>query len=545
MAGLQGEVDEMYKRLIINDFRLFHGGQLVLGKYVTVLAGRNATGKSTLLGMLGNSGELKKKDGSTYLKGAFRADFSELFKASEEFDPVGGDRFTVEAVTDIGDDSRKFRIAWQSDARGGTRTRFRLIPKGRTSDGKITEAKMRHPVLYLGLSRLFPIGEAQDDSIKPKKTRFFSDEDKEWFLSEYTKIMSIQEAVDGVSDYSLSGVGKHGIGIDTESFDYRANSSGMDNLGQILMAVLSFRALRERQGAGWYGGLLLIDEVDATLHPAAQARLLDLLVSEGRDYGLQTVFTTHSLSLLEAVAAKAEHNQPCEGPENNIELYYLTNANRRLDMLRNPSFMQVKADLHVRSFRGLRSRVGVFTEDEEAKWFLGGLLSDDDIRHDVDLIDSSCSCDQLIHLYKCDFSYLRDRIVAFDGDVEDKRIEGIPERLRKAGGNIVRLPGGKRPESVIYDFLIGCDSDHDVWVEGQPHGITWDVISDNGPDSAEYSRECSERNRYKAWLSDYRDAFDSMRVMELWKRDNSQLVEGFLEDFKKAHEAVTKNALAT
>ena len=53
----------MYKEISINDFRLFHNQTLLLGKYLTVLSGRNSTGKSTILGMLANSGEQKKKDG--------------------------------------------------------------------------------------------------------------------------------------------------------------------------------------------------------------------------------------------------------------------------------------------------------------------------------------------------------------------------------------------------------------------------------------------------------------------------------------------------
>ena len=72
----------MYKKIQINDFRLFHNQTILLGEYLTVLSGRNSTGKSTILGMIANSGELKKKDGVTYSSRAFRAEFSELFKGS-------------------------------------------------------------------------------------------------------------------------------------------------------------------------------------------------------------------------------------------------------------------------------------------------------------------------------------------------------------------------------------------------------------------------------------------------------------------------------
>lgn len=68
----------MYKLLQLNDFRQFKDMNIYLGKRLTVVAGRNSTGKSTVLGILANSGELKKKDGTTYTGGQFRAEFSEI-----------------------------------------------------------------------------------------------------------------------------------------------------------------------------------------------------------------------------------------------------------------------------------------------------------------------------------------------------------------------------------------------------------------------------------------------------------------------------------
>ena len=73
----------MYKLLKLNDFRQFKNMDILLGKRLTVLAGRNSTGKSTILGVLANSGELKKKDGTTYSDGQFRAEFSEIFHGSK------------------------------------------------------------------------------------------------------------------------------------------------------------------------------------------------------------------------------------------------------------------------------------------------------------------------------------------------------------------------------------------------------------------------------------------------------------------------------
>lgn len=106
----------MYKKIHINDFRLFQNQTLLLGKYLTVLSGRNSTGKSTILGMIANSGELKKKDGVTYSLKPFRAEFSELFKGSRRFDQIGPDRFIITLSDENGNeiDYRSFRTAWQT-----------------------------------------------------------------------------------------------------------------------------------------------------------------------------------------------------------------------------------------------------------------------------------------------------------------------------------------------------------------------------------------------------------------------------------------------
>ena len=292
----------MYKKIQIKDFRLFQNQTILLGKYLTVLSGRNSTGKSTILGMIANSGELKKKDGVTYSSKAFRAEFSELFKGSRQFDSIGPDRFEITLCDENGSetDYRSFRTAWQTkdkfrkkqqDGAAGEQgktppakedkkekapheERFRVIPFKKLDDGKKTEAKFNYPVLYLGLSRLFPIGESQDGTISTKAISFKSEEHHKWFVEKYKSILSMQTDVQEVTNYSIGETDKKsGIGVSTDHYDYLTNSSGQDNLGQILFALLSFRKLKEEQGNSWQGGVLLIDEIDATLHQIGRAHV--------------------------------------------------------------------------------------------------------------------------------------------------------------------------------------------------------------------------------------------------------------------------------
>ena len=560
----------MYKKIEIIDFRLFQNQTIFLGRYLTVLSGRNSTGKSTILGMIANSGELKKKDGLTYSLRQFRAEFSELFKGSHQFDRTGANKFTItlcdEEGTDI--DYRSFRTAWQrknhppkksresesgkasssspskliDKEKTNSKSRFRVIPFKKLDNGKKTEAKFSYPVLYLGLSRLFPIGESLDDSISAKGVNFKSDEHKRWFIENYTSILSMQNEVKEITNYSLTEIDKKsGIGVSTDLYDYLTNSSGQDNLGQILLAILSFKKLKEDQGDQWKGGILLIDEVDATLHPAAQNKLLKLFLKEARSTGIQIIVTTHSLNLLKEISFKIIHNRPNTPINNTIELYYLTNANRRLEVKHNPAFTEIESDLTISSFVQNRAKIKLYSEDEEARWLLSKIIPE--YLSYVEVLDVNIGCSELISLYNADLQYFGNQILVFDGDVTEGLLKKIPERTRQNLGNIVLLPGKKRPEEVIYEYIISLDPDHDYWTGGaQNLGFSWDYFKDHNPRSDEYDQK-TERERFKQWFKDHKDGFESSHLIDYWINDNDDLVTSFKKSFKTAYNCIAKRMM--
>lgn len=558
----------MYKKIQINDFRLFHNQSILLGKYLTVLSGRNSTGKSTILGMIANSGELKKKDGVTYSSRAFRAEFSELFKGSRKFDTIGPDKFTITLGDETGQetDYRSFRTAWQTKDKyrkknqagtpGGAlvpdveelpqkepyEERFRVIPFKKLDDGKKTEAKFNYPVLYLGLSRLFPIGESQDSAISSKSIAFKSDEHRQWFVEKYKSILSMQSEVQEVTNYSIGETDKKsGIGVNTDHYDYLTNSSGQDNLGQILLALLSFRKLKEEQGDSWQGGILLIDEIDATLHPAAQTKLITLLTQEARNNKIQIIVTTHSLSFLRDICKQTAYNNHDEAANNQVELYYLTNANRKLEIKRNPAFAEIESDLMIISAVQNGNKIKLYSEDAEARWFLNNLVPDYLVY--IDELDIKIGCDQLINLYGADLQYFGNTLIVFDGDVSEKQLSKIPKAMRDNLGNILRLPGEKPPEEVLYEYLLSLGADHDFWSNGARVCFTWDYFNEHGPKSDDYKQE-KDREKYKKWFIDHRQFFETTKLMDFWKRDNSELVQKFRNEFRIAHNRIAKRTMA-
>lgn len=536
-----------FNKLLINDFRQFHNIELILGQYVTAIGGFNGTGKSTILGLLANSSELKGY--KTYFGKSFKGEFSELFRASRKNDPSGsvvtleyGDFENPKIVT--------FRTAWQSQKvnRNGkwvkTGERFRVIPKRKNEEGRVVESKLPSPVIYLGLSRLYPIGEAKYTAVKKQPHKWDNPEDKQWFEEQYKSILFMTKKVSSISRLGVTGISrKAGVGISTDRYDELVNSSGQDNVGQILLAVASFRKLKRELADKWDGGLLLIDEIDATLHGAAQLRLIDFLIKEGKKIGFQTIFTTHSPTILEHLSAKCAHN-PIDF-SGNIEINYLTDANDSLKVLRNPTWPQMESDLLARSGAATAVRVGVFSEDAEAIWFANGIVSELDpaVLNKVSFIDASFGNDALIHLYIHDFPYLKNRIVLFDGDVtEEKLKEKIPANLLQAGANISILPGGQSPEKVIYEYLCNLEPESSLLEDLIVYGVSKRVLRNDGPMSSAY--EGDERNRYKSWFRAHQTTFDAAGVLLHWIKDNFEEARDFASRFRDAYNAIAKRTSA-
>lgn len=69
-------------------FRMFSNIEFDIAERITVIAGHNGIGKSTLLGLIANGSELKISKGSTIFQKAFQAQLHELFYLDREKDYV-------------------------------------------------------------------------------------------------------------------------------------------------------------------------------------------------------------------------------------------------------------------------------------------------------------------------------------------------------------------------------------------------------------------------------------------------------------------------
>ncbi|GEM_PF-553024 len=310
----------LVNRLYIERFRRFYQQSANLGERITLIAGQNGTSKSTLLGMIAQAFSFsKKKKGiseshakvSVYTDNydaqdfqyktiggkIFQSKFSEIFRLSKQYDNKGehnyrlfiqGDDLTEKWLTTEG-------LPIKSRIRSGGSTPVRFVA-GKTHAGG--EGNFPHPVIYLGLTRLSPL--ANSSKFRLTKKSDLNEEEKNFLKEWHRKILCLtEEAKD--TEIVHSGIPSKGdfIGTNFEDYDSEGCSAGQDNLGQILTSILSFKRLKKILGQKYKGGILLIDELDASFHAVAQKNLLEFLSKQAKELDIQIIATTHSLIILE------------------------------------------------------------------------------------------------------------------------------------------------------------------------------------------------------------------------------------------------------
>ncbi|NLH44929.1 MAG: ATP-binding protein [Acholeplasmataceae bacterium] len=515
------------KKIKIKKFRQFNNVEIPIAQQVTAIAGHNATGKSTLLALIGNSCELKSSGiAKPLIKEQYRAELGQIIKCSLENDtnvnPAMVIDFTLPNNNTI---EVPFRFGWWEN-----KTRPRLVPKYNNS-----ESKMKYPVLYLGLSRLQPLGECEGNVTSSKVSAFLASNQayKDWLIEKYEHILSLNNINDIETHKHPDAKQKIFVGVKNDEYDELCNSAGQDNLGQILLAFLSFKNLKKfyiENSMQWNGGFLLIDELDATLHPSAQVRLLNTLVNEitENDLKIQLLFTTHSLSLLEWF-----YNQK-RLTGNSNKVLYLTTRNSILEILENPDFETVRADMLVLDPSAqAQTIINLYAEDNEGRWLLKHLASEEDLRK-LKLINIKISCDTLIKLNEEAPEDFANAIILIDGDCKSKY------NGKKVPFNILILPGVKSPEELIYEYMLSLPPTHTIWSNPNNVAFSYRSFKDFGPNSSKYKDLKEKREKYKKWFIDNQTIFEEQRIMDFWKDDNKSEYNHFVENLRKITSVLQK-----
>lgn len=564
-------------KISIDNFRVFKDKEFSFSPHLNCISGYNGVGKSTLLAILSNIGELKKEIGTHINGNQFRGEFSQLIHGERDHDPTGkqytiyfndlpdGDiiendfinklsfRSTFQTVKKTKEKKKKINATVSGVEQEltilesyqeivGNAPRYRLLPI--KSDERDTESKLTWPTYYLGLSRLYPIGESEEVTSK----KAVSSEINNSIMKAHKKILSSNEEYISSASIEISDTKrKKGFGIKTKSYTEKMNSSGQDNLGQILETVYSFQLLKEEMKEKYIGGLLLIDEIDATLHPVAQNKLIDFLYRKSKELNLQIVFTTHSLSLLDHVAKKQNYI----GNNKDINVIYLTTKRNKLEQVINPDNVFLHNDL-MNTYTGAeRSRkVSVFTEDETARWFLNKILQYNisSQRLDLNLIEMNIGWTNIIKLIKNDYSYYRNHLVILDPDIRISEnynnlvasIRGTQYSVDRKHSNILILPGKSAIEALIWNYLDSLNPDDEFFYDRQieQSGVNKQNLIEYGPFSDEYQNVPKEKLKIKKWFEQNKWICDI--AFDYWIKENSneESVAYFFNSLVESHRPI-------
>ncbi|GLU37144.1 AAA family ATPase [Pseudomonas sp. NBRC 100443] len=437
------------KSIKITSFRGLSNITVPLGRRITLLCGKNGTSKSSILGIAAQvfsfETDYTKNESLTFrtLTGSkFESRVSEHFRLSKKFDKP--DSMDTSVSIYDGYTSEEVDLALKLyDSKD--RSKPRPIVRGNTlADGENTSRNATHPVIYLSLKRLTPISQ---------RTRYtehdieFLTEHRRDFVALSNKLLSKRSATSVTATTgTIKSAAAHG-----NNYDHDSVSAGEDNAGQILLALFSFRKLKEEY-QDYKGGLLLIDEADAGLFPAAQKQLIKILTDECKDLDLQVIMTSHSPTMIEDIQKLSTLNSE------NYQNIYLSDTYGPIKIQENVTWPQIYADLHVQTIpvdTNLLPKINVYFEDKEAFDLYSSIITDRTIKKITNTLkDVALGCTEYIKLVKRKIPEFSSKsLIILDGDVDST----------KGMDSIVKLPGMLPPDQLIFEFLFNLSPDDPYW----------------------------------------------------------------------------------
>lgn len=490
---------------ILNFRHLNNIFDIKIGEKLTIIAGGNGTGKSSLLGLIGHIFSYRNSKNvvlesldSKHLE----TEFSEVFRFSPDHDHnevyeyalVFEDGTIKDGASRYIEKNKRFRID--------------------VGERKKASGKIRRPVIYLGLKRLIPLAQEKEYSIKTIKDNILTEDDKKIFNDWHNRILVLDDLV---IPQHMKSQNKDIFYPTSRKYDAYGNSAGQDNLAQIIIAVLTFKRLKEELKDEYTGGLLLIDEIETTLYPAAQNQLLHLLLQAAGDYDLQIIFTTHSIEIISFMLNPEEKDLYYPS-----EIIYLRKHLGLIEAIQDKHALTgIIADLkHNVQVQEENPELNVYLEDEEARLFFKGIIRPE-IRRKLAISTCNAGADFYGTLLKHKFPEFKKSLIVLDGDKNN-------DSKLKRNKNVILMPGTERPENVIYNFLNDlCDTD--TFWSSDLGGYDKNVFLNHRPSNT------TNRNIMKNWFNSQKSNWGRgcSRILRKWKSSNVDVVNKFNEELNE------------
>lgn len=522
----------MIDKVTFKKFREAENLELRIGKNLTVIAGQNGTMKSTLLACLaqpfgierGKENDIfddEKLENCKIITKTFKTKIGDIFKLSEKYDIPGCHEFEVHFTDELSQDliyENPLRVKSFKVDRNPP-IRFVTGKDRRSGKGNIPI-----PVVYMGLARIYPLGESEVLQEKIELTV----QEKEFLYKNYQNILlSYNEKYEEVNQISKNKR-INTIGISTDKYDWKTISAGQDNIGKIISTILEFKRMKDTFKKNYYGGIILIDELETTLYPRAQKELLKFLNKECQKLKLKIIFTTHSIEILKECVEN-------EAISRNVQINFLDKTRGKLINKNIATFNDIVKNLLVlpkENYNKNIPKINVYIEDKEGEWLLGKIL-DSKVKKYIEF--------KPLYLGHAEISKLGSRIdeikegiIVYDADVKSiLEASGEKSELRKSmnksDSNSLTLPGEKSIEEDLINILKEIPEDKDEFWEK--------CINDNKQVAISKLNEydINTRNSRKAWFKAEIKNYgpNGRELYNLWKLKNKHDVENFSIKFKE------------
>jgi len=540
------------KKLVIEKFRALNNVQFELGDHITVVCGKNGTSKSSILGIAAQIFSFEKDYSSgeeisfhQIAGSSFKSQYSEHFRISDVFDLPGSMKVGIE----INDGYSNMPATARLELMKRGRIPRPVVRNNSTAAGQSnTSRNFTHPVIFLSLKRLFPITAR---TYEVNELAYLT-KNKNDFIKLTNELLNRNSSHVTATEGTISSAVAHG-----DTYDQESVSAGEDNAGQIVMAIMSFRKLKEEY-RNYKGGLLLIDEADAGLFPTAQINLLKILDRECRSLNLQVMMTSHSPVLIEYAFEQSQQYR------RRYKTIYLSNTFGNVQIMEDWSWAQISADINTKTINVTSGTslptVNIYFEDGEAEDLFATAMLRQPIKKFANPMSGiTLGCSNYINLIQKKIPEFSEKsIVCLDADAE----KDVKDKDYKT---IILLPGNLPPDQMIFEHLYNLEANDPFWNNALQ--FTKDVFTNEGREVINELGITGETVNIKQKVSEYKGAKVPREVFKrFYKKDaiqqliaskakpynpwkhwidkNPVAVNEFLEKFKSAMHQVMKNGFA-
>ena len=525
-------------------FRKLGNFNIPFADRLTLIAGHNGIGKSTILGLVANTFGVTERGGpKSYFGEPFYANIERIvYLALAEVAEAQKDVASAPVVTaSVNGVEVKKRCAmtqrteWQ---------RARVVPRTieKAKDDTVgQDAKVPLPTIYLGMKRLASAGEADEKEVASTRLEMHAD-DSALMVDFVSAVILGTELNTDVTHQTIKGSKMKTAQPGYKMHDAFAVSMGQDSLGSIATSLASFNQLKRDMGNDYPGGLLVIDEMDVGFHPHAIERLVKSLKTYANRLDLQIIATTHSPRLIEVVHPDGDGN--AKAPDSVI---YLLDT-KRPRLAPDQSLRAMLNDMAMvpdddKPTKRPKPTLAVYFEDDEAAQFCASLIPTAKknalakkygVR--INWIPLGIGGSHLVKLPEKDPIFL-ERVLIVDADTT------VPQEAA-VRGNTVKLPNVpgtagvlRSLENTIKQFLRDISNAED----GPKHEALVRLSTPNPSSDKIYVNffqdglgESTKRENTKAWWKKYWPKLKKWGVIEQWATVYKTEVDSFEVAFENA-----------